>query len=831
MNASYFPVLREPIWLACFGLLAIATPVGAETWLPDDAAIAILEENCFDCHGNGEAEGGLQLDKMVESLDQHSAENAQAWWKVLKNFRAGTMPPPDAGYHIAAPDGQQLQDWLKYAAMKIDRHDPNPGSVTLRRLNRREYAATIRDLMGVEFNADIVFPPDDTGFGFDTVGDVLGFSPMAIEKYLASAKQIVDRAVPRQTTVIPQPVDISKIKTTKGDSAHRLEMDKSADVSLSFEIDSGDEYRIQLRLETDGSFEFCSDRCELVVELDGEKIHKRVYGWDADRDWLVEVVRKLDAGKHRVEMRVRPAAPAEATDDEPDYAKSYLGIERLVVQGPTNADLWDNPPGYSRFFPRRRLPESAEDLQRYAREVLEAFTLKAFRRPADEATVVRLVSLAQSVYATDGKTFEDGIAAAMMSTLASPRFLLRFEGASAPEQSSDPDKSKYPLIDDYALASRLSYFLWSSMPDDELFELCAAGTLRDSLDEQLHRMLADPKAEALIDGFGSQWLRTGDVEGVKIDSLAAYGLREQYDELTEEYIELRGIENPSEEEKERIEELRSERGKMQKYRKMFDAATRRAMRMETESLLRYVVMEGRPISELLDPGYTFLNNSLANFYRIDGIDVVKGSEMQRVDLPKDSPRGGILTQGTMLTVTSNPTRTSPVKRGLFVLENILGTPTPPAPPNVPELEQSKGQFGGREPTLRELLAVHRESALCSSCHSRMDPLGLALENYNALGKWRTEEQGQPIKPAGQLITGEKFESIVELRQILANDRKADFYRCLTQKLFTYALGRGVEYYDEPTCDAIVDQLLAGDDDFKTLISKIVHSPAFQRQSK
>ncbi|GAB5406718.1 MAG: DUF1592 domain-containing protein [Aureliella sp.] len=803
----------------------------AETRLPDNAATVLLEENCFDCHSGDEAEGGMDLDQLVASLDQHSEQNAKMWWKVLKNFRAGTMPPPDSGYQIDAADGKLLQEWLKFSAMRIDRQDPNPGSVTLRRLNRREYAATIRDLMGVDFNADIVFPPDDTGFGFDTVGDVLGFSPMAIEKYLASAKQIVDRAVPRQTTVIPEPVDISKIKNKKGKSAHGLPMDEPADVSLDFKIERTDEYRVQVHLQTGGSFEYCSDRCELVVKLDEEEIHKSTYGWDADRDWLIEIVRPLTAGKHHVEMHMRPSAPAKSTDDEPDYAKSYLGIEQFVVLGPTNEQLWDNPPGYQKFFHRRRLPDSPDDLRLYAQEVLERFALKAFRRPPEDATVQRLVKIAELVYETDGKTFEDGVAAAMMSVLASPRFLLRFEAAKPSESSEQNSGSQYPIIDDYSLASRLSYFLWSSMPDDELFALCEAGTLRNSLDEQLDRMLRDPKAEALIEGFGSQWLRTGDVEGIQIDSLAAYGLREKYDTLTEEYVELREIDEPSEEVKERIAELRSERGKMQKYRKMFDAATRRAMRMETESLLRHVVMQRRPLSELLDPGYTFLNNSLSNFYRIEGVDPVKGSEMKRVDLPADSPRGGILTQGTMLAVTSNPTRTSPVKRGLFVLENILGTPTPPAPPNVPELEQSKDRFGGREPTLRELLAVHRESALCSSCHSRMDPLGLALENYNALGKWRTDELGQPIKPAGQLITGEKFESVVELRKILANERKADFYRCVTQKLFTYALGRGVEYYDEPTCDAIVDELLAGNDDFMTLISRIVHSPAFQRQTE
>lgn len=817
-----------------------ATAVGVEPLTLDAGdAKTLLEKNCFDCHGNGEHEGNLRLDELIEQLEQAKDGSQpgkiggstvpparQQWWAVLKNIRAGTMPPPDSGYEIGTLEIRQLQAWLKYNAMDLEPDAVDPGSVTLRRLNRREYAATIRDLMGIDFNADIAFPEDDTGFGFDTVGDVLGFSPMTIEKYLASAKTIVGQAVPRQTTIVPVPVSIDGIETEKGEPADELLMSESADIDLQFNVSQTAQYRLKILYQTDGSFEFCRDRCELKITRDGETIHKQEYGWDENRNWTINLPLELAKGKHTVAIEVRPAAPAEAQKGEAESpggyrGRSYLRIKTLLVEGPINTGAGENPPGYSRFFHRQRLPESESALRKYAHEVLARFTLRAFRRPAAAETLQRLGTIAERVYQADDKTFEDGIAAAMMSVLASPRFLLRFEEI----ESETPADEPFPLIDDYALASRLSYLLWSSMPDQELFDLAAEGKLRGAVDKQLTRMLDDEKSSAFIDGFVSQWLRTADIDKVQIDALAAFGLRKDYDQHREEFGDLRRLDDPNEEQQERLQALRAEFDKVRKYRDLFGAETRSAMRQETQLLLEHVVRQRRPLSEILDPGYTFVNEHLAKLYELEGVE---GKQMRRVELPADSKRGGILTHGTMLTVTSNPTRTSPVKRGLYILENILGTPTPPAPPDVPELEQSKDRFGGREPTLRELLAAHRESSLCASCHSRMDPLGLALENYNALGLWRGEEFGQPIQAAGQLITGEKFEDIVQLRQILANDRKADFYRCLTQKLITYALGRGIEYYDEHTCDEIVDTLLEGNDDFGTLLSLIVHSPAFQR---
>jgi hypothetical protein len=369
--------------------------------------------------------------------------------------------------------------------------------------------------------------------------------------------------------------------------------------------------------------------------------------------------------------------------------------------------------------------------------------------------------------------------------LASPKFLFRVE-ETVPGRADQP----FAPLDDYALASRLSYFLWSSMPDKELFDLAERGELHQNLPQQLERLLRSPRAGALIKNFAGQWLQSRDVEGISLNERAV--------------LRREGI-------RRRLE---------------LDRPLRLAMQRETEMYFGHVIREDRGILELIESDYTFLDENLAGYY---GIPDVEGKEMRRVTLPPDSPRGGVLTMGTLLTVTSNPTRTSPVKRGLFILDNILGTPAPPAPPNIPELEEAEKEFKDRQPTIREAMEIHRSNALCRSCHSRMDPLGLALENFNALGLWRETERDQPIDASGQLITGESFRDIREFKKILAVERRLDFYRCLTEKLLTYALGRGLEYYDIHAIDEIVDRLDQAEGRSSALLLGIVESAPFQNR--
>jgi hypothetical protein len=383
------------------------------------------------------------------------------------------------------------------------------------------------------------------------------------------------------------------------------------------------------------------------------------------------------------------------------------------------------------------------------------------------------------------------------------------------------------------------------MPDDELFKLAAENKLRAGLSGQVKRMLADDRSDSLVSNFVGQWLQTRDVDGISIDARSVLARDSGGDrELQKLFEQLRAMRAKREEEtrkqiaagqevKDRQPSAEEEalRAKLRGFRRgpavELDGQLRNAMRRETEMFFEHVLREDRPVTELLDSDYTFANERLARHY---GLTDVKGDQMRKVTLPKDSPRGGILTQGSVLVVTSNPTRTSPVKRGIFVLDNILGTPTPPPPPEVGELEESEKAFKDKEPTLRETLEHHRNKPLCASCHNRMDPLGLALENFNAMGMFRATERKQPIDTKGTLITGEPFDTIQDLKKILTTPaRRIDFYRCLTEKLMTYALGRGVEYYDTESVDQIVARLEKSGGHMSALIGGIVDSPAFQKR--
>jgi hypothetical protein len=464
------------------------------------------------------------------------------------------------------------------------------------------------------------------------------------------------------------------------------------------------------------------------------------------------------------------------------------------------------PGNYDRFFADGGEPKDEEDRRRAATAVLSRFATRAFRRPVDLTTVTRYVDFAETEYQQPGKTFEQGVARAMVAILASPRFLFRIE-ATEPSPA-DASGQGYPRLDEYSLASRLSYFFWSTMPDEALHRLAESNQLRANLEREVKRLLTDSKSRELVENFTGQWLQLRDIEGVSINEGSIL-----FRERTPRNLFV-GPPAP-------VGQGRgNRRGRIE-----FDRDLRLAMRRESEMLFAHIMREDRPALELVDADYTFLNERLATHY---GILDVKGEEMRRVELPEGSPRGGVLTQGAVLAVTSNPTRTSPVKRGLFILDNLLGTPAPPPPEVVPQLEESEKAIEGHEPTLREVLELHRSKPLCAACHARMDPLGLALEEFNAMGMHRTMERGLPIEGGGQLITGERFQNIRELKKVLTDSRRGDFYRCLTEKLMTYALGRGLEASDVETVDQIVDRLEKNDGRFSGLLMGIVESAPFQK---
>jgi hypothetical protein len=524
----------------------------------------------------------------------------------------------------------------------------------------------------------------------------------------------------------------------------------------------------------------------------------------------------------------------------------------VVVRGPLEKEHWTRPKNYERFF-TRDAPENPSARRAYARQLLGDFASKAFRRPTDHMTEDRLSALAEDVYSQPGKTFEAGIAHAMVAVLASPRFLFRIE---KPEFAARGAAAAN--VDEYALASRLSYFLWSTMPDEELLSLARRGQLRDNLGAQVKRMLADLRSEELVRNFTGQWLQTRDVDGISIDARTVLARDSgQERELREQQAALRARFDQSAAKKAAATNqstsgltnlvaagltnqtaqtnMTAQNGASQKRRRNnpffrppkfeLDGETRDAMKRETEMFVSSIIQEDRPVTELIESDYTFLNEKLAKLY---GITNVSGPAMRRVDLPADSPRGGVLSEGSTLVVTSNPDRTSPVKRGLFILENFMGTPPPPPPPNIPALEAAEKDIKDHEPTLREALQQHRDKPLCASCHARMDPIGLAFENFNAMGMWREKERNQTIDAAGTLVTGESFQSIRDLKHILTHEHREDFYRCLTEKFLTYALGRGTEYYDVETIDQIVQRLNREDGHFSALLAGVIESAPFQR---
>jgi hypothetical protein len=653
--------------------------------------------------------------------------------------------------------------------------------VTLRRLNREEYRNTISDLFGIDFDVNEAFPADDTGYGFDTIGDVLTLSPLLIEKYLDAAQEIVGRIlasgeqrIPTSYVGLDQFRDASNTKRT----VKNLPFDTNAVLSANRDVKHPGPYRIAVDMEIQGSREATVHSATLVLKVDGKEIERRELGWDNRRNISVADQTVLTKGNHSIAIEVIPGRAPEEGEN-----KLHAVVNAVSLHGPLDRSYLERPKEYFRVFMDGPAPTEGGARRAYTRKILRHFATRAFRRPVDDATLERLATIAEKTEKEPGMTFEKGVAEALTAVLASPRFLFRAEIQPEPN-----NPARIVPVDEFALASRLSYFLWSSLPDDQLLSLARDGKLRANLRSQVDRMLKDDRSRRLVRNFAGQWLQTRDVETLNVDARRILGLR-------------------------RFEEP-------EKY---FNGQIRRAMRLETEMLFGHIVQENRPLTELLTANYTFLNDKLAEFY---GLPVVKGQEMRKVSLGPDSRRRGLLTHGSYLIVTSNPTRTSPVKRGLFVLDNLLATPAPPAPPNVPELEEARRE-AAKQLTMRQTMEIHREKALCSSCHARMDPIGLALENFNALGKYREQEAGQPIDTAGQLVTGEKFNNVQELVNVLTTSRRKDFYRCATEKLLTYATGRGVEYYDAPTIEKIVGQLERENGKARTLIYGIIESAPFQ----
>ena len=635
---------------------------------------------------------------------------------------------------------------------------PDPGHVTARRLNRAEYNNTVRDLLAIDFQPAADFPADDSGYGFDNIGDVLSLSPILMEKYLAAAERIAKAAV------LPPPLpQATMVRHGRGENRGST---KAPGLIVSHRFPVEGDYTFVVTLANR------PDPVRVNLSLDGQPYPTADVQDGADQWRTAEFRAHVSAGQHTFDAELIPNGPrAPDPDFESGQSKKPLRdpvVGNIEIRGPYNPVTPPPSESYHRVFTcndaagPQSLPCARVDLENLAR--------RAYRRPVTSAEVdglVRFVQMARD----QGDSFEQGMQVAVTAMLVSPHFLFRIE--------RDPANPSAHDISQFELATRLSYFLWSSMPDEQLFQLAAQQDLRKPpvLEAQIRRMLADPKSKALVDNFGGQWLQLRNLDRTRPDP-------ERFPHFSDDL--------------------------------------RRDMKRETELFFQSIIQEDRSILDFIDADYTFVNARLAKFY---GLPEVDSNQFQRVQLPADSHRGGVITQAAILTASSFPNRTSPVLRGKWILDNILNAPPPPPPPDVPNLDENAV---GLSASMRQQLEAHRTNPVCNACHASMDPLGFGLENFDAIGRWRTKDGNFPIDATGRLPNGKTFDGPEGLKQLLLSD-KTIFAKCLAEKLLTYALGRGLEDYDQPAVQSIVNSTAASGYRFSALIEAIVSSPPFEQR--
>ena len=756
-------------------------------------ARAILDQYCVTCHSDRLETGGLSLETVDLTDASASAERLE---KVIQKLRLGAMPPlgmprPDEATYTG------LAAWLETELDGAAAAHPNAGRTeTLHRLNRAEYENVIRDLLHIEgLDFSVMLPTDDASYGFDNIAGILGMSPTHLERYMSAARNISRMAV-GDVTMPPSgethmiPPDLSQDGRledlpfgTRGGTLLRRYFPVDGEYVIRFQAHTGtgisaEEEPNYIELTVDGERVFFEEMAQKPVAHTGS-------GQDvvASTDW--EVRTPIKAGLREIAVTFVQTTSAQVEDLLRPYLRppgissfkltrmgGYSGpyVAQVSYTGPFNVTGVGETPSRQRIFVCR--PATPAEELPCARQILSTLTRRAYRRPVTEADLAPLLGFYAAGREQAG--FDQGLQLALERLLASPEFLFRIE--RDPQEVAPHTAYRVSSLE---LASRLSFFLWSSIPDDELLEVASRGALQDPavLEHQVRRMLADPRAEALVTNFAGQWLRLRNVPGTNPN--------------TRLFMD-------------------------------FDETLRRAFRRETELFFGSIMREDRSVLDLLDADYTFVNERLARHY---GIPNVYGSRFRRVTLT-DENRRGLLGHGSILTVTSQANRTSPVVRGKFILDNLLGAPPPPPPPNVPLLEET--QING---TLRERMEQHRSNPVCAACHKTIDPMGFPLENFDAVGAWRTEDAGAPVDAAGAMPDGSTFEGVAGLRTVLRGRASGLFVTILTERLLTYALGRGVEYYDAPALRAITRDAARTQHRFSSLILGIVNSVPFQmRQS-
>ena len=761
-------VARTGTALAVIGALAAVVTVSMSAPLIGqsdeftDTVRPVLTGTCAQCHNNRLQSGGLSVEALTSS--DSLASQREIWENVLRRLRAGDMPPAGA----QRPPKPQLDAVIGYVERAFERADASipqdPGRVAARRLNRNEYSNTIRDLLGVQFRAEKYFPADDSGDGFDNIGDVLTVSPLLTERYLAAADRIARWAI--STEIPPKPIEIDyrardrkirRVDRSTIEAEHRVEFagDYTVRIGLPGErpqVNGKDAAPVTMGLWMDGVL----IASKVVQTKPSGLVYFDPYSEEELRVHLAEGDHLFRAGFVDDEfITTLPAA------DSYDRKKNKF-LDSIVFVGPFASKT-------EKASRKQILSCNPASGRRCIERIITDLASRAYRRQATRREIDALLKFVDE--GSRGRSAEEGIQLAIQAMLMSPNFLFRIERDPNPR-----DPRAIHDVSPFELASRISYFLWSSMPDAELMTLAASGKLRDhkTLDAQVDRMLADPRASAFANNFAGQWLETRNLDIVKPDPDTF---------------------------------------------KAWDADLRDAMKRETTMFFEYVLRENRPLNDFLTADYTFLNERLANHYGIAG---VTGPEMRRVALQTDR-RGGVLSQGAVLTVSSYPTRTSPVIRGKYVLQNILGIPPAPPPGDIPPLEEGAAA-AGRSP--REQLERHRSNPTCATCHRNMDQLGFGLENYDAIGRWRDQDGKFPVDSTGMLPDGQRFKTPGEMRTLLVS-HLPQFSRTLTERMMTYALGRGLKPFDRRAVDSVQRAVAADSYRFQTLVREVIHSVPFR----
>ena len=713
---------------------------------------SVIRTSCAKCHNATDLRGDLDLTRFLDMTSDQAIKEHDLWETISRRVEKHEMPP-EGERELDPHDVSSITSWTKTEFAKLEEDAvPDPGHVTTRRLNRHEYNNTVRDLLGVNINASADFPPDPYAYGFDNIGEALSLSPSLAEMYMKAAQRIARVAVP--TGAPMQPI------ATRYDAAAIGQRNR-------MHVQTVHEAPVDALYNIRGGWDQSVPRGTVMTAhlfVDGNEVMKKTFTFVYTMERAVSVPKlSLSQGPHKIKMVMEIAADSE-------QAKPFHGAlpypTWLEVEGPYEQVPYEHTEAFRKIFFKGALTRNGQAA--YAREILDRLAYRAYRRPPTKLEIDQLAGLTNLVR-QHGGDLKKQVQIGLEGILLSPSFLFRTEKESA--------QSAVYQVSDYELASRLSYFLWSSMPDDELLSLAAKRQLHNpaTLHAEVHRILADPKATALAVNFSGEWLQTQNLD----------------------------FETPDE-----------------KTFPSFDAELRDDMQTETRMFFSSVMSEDRSILDFLNAKYSFMNERLAKFYGISG---VTGPQFRRVSL-EGTDRGGIVTQASVLTATSYPTRTSPTVRGKWILSNLLNTPPPEPPPNVPSLTSASS--AGKLLTIRERLDMHRANPVCASCHRGMDPLGFALEHYDAIGAWRQTADGAPIDASGKLPDGTAFTGASELQAVLMK-QSDKFVNCLAEKLLTYGVGRGLTGADRLTVNRIERTVSMSGNRFSSLIYAIVDSPAFQ----